>query len=96
MKHKIILPKNKENEGKSIYELIQKPQKVAKEFVLTSKSDGIHSLRSNRYRYTVYKDGFEELYDHENDPNEWKNIAKNSSNKEVLKKFRKELKNILK
>ncbi|MCL7754596.1 sulfatase [Polaribacter sp. Z022] len=90
------LPENKENEGASIYDLVRKPEKELKEYVLTSKSKGIHSLRSKKYRYTVYSDGFEELYDHEIDPNEWKNIAKNSSNKEVLKKFRKELKRILK
>ncbi|MEN8703379.1 MAG: sulfatase [Polaribacter sp.] len=83
-------------EGKSIYDLVKKPNKDGKEYVLTSKDTGLHSLRNKNYRYTVYKDGFEELYDHRNDPNEWTNIASKSSSKKVLKTFRKELKNILK
>ena len=90
------LPINKELEGKSIYDLVKNPTNVVKEYVLTSKDKGIHSLRNKDYRYTVYSDGFEELYDHRIDPNEWTNIAKNSSNKEILNVFRKELKSILK
>ena len=34
-----------------------------------------HSLRDARFRYTRYRNGTEELYDHENDPNEWTNLA---------------------
>jgi hypothetical protein len=39
-------------------------------------------LRGNRYRYTRYADGSEELYDHRDDPNEWKNLltGQNASN----------------
>ena len=33
------------------------------------------SLRDARFRYTRYRNGTEELYDHENDPNEWTNLA---------------------
>jgi len=62
---------------------------------LTSKDKGLHSLRNKNYRYTVYPDGFEELYNHRIDPNEWTNIASNSENKKVLKEFRTELKTIL-
>jgi len=32
-------------------------------------------VRSRRYRYIRYADGSEELYDHENDPHEWYNLA---------------------
>ena len=34
-----------------------------------------HGIRSERYRYIRYRDGSEELYDHEVDPNEWTNLA---------------------
>ncbi|WP_343330721.1 sulfatase [Polaribacter staleyi] len=90
------LPDNKVLEGKSIYDLVKNPNHEIKEYVLTSKAKGIHSLRSKTHRYTVYSDGFEELYDHRIDANEWTNIASNASNKEILNKFRKELKRILK
>ncbi len=33
------------------------------------------SVRSRRWRYTLYENGAEELYDHGRDPNEWTNLA---------------------
>ena len=35
------------------------------------------SLRTKRWRYIRYNNGAEELYDHDNDPHEWTNLAKN-------------------
>ncbi len=35
------------------------------------------SLRTQRWRYIRYNNGMEELYDHENDPYEWTNLAEN-------------------
>jgi hypothetical protein len=32
-------------------------------------------VRSERYRYIRYYDGSEELYDHDQDPGEWTNLA---------------------
>jgi arylsulfatase A-like enzyme len=34
-----------------------------------------HAVRSERWRYIRYQDGSEELYDHEADPHEWRNLA---------------------
>ena len=42
---------------------------------LTSTKKGNHTVRSQNWRYIRYIDGSEELYDHTNDPNEWKNLA---------------------
>lgn len=36
-----------------------------------------HSLRTKRWRYTRWRTGEEELYDHDNDSMEWENLAKN-------------------
>jgi len=36
---------------------------------------GNHAVRSDRWRYIRYRTGEEELYDHQNDPNEWNNLA---------------------
>lgn len=38
-----------------------------------------HAVRTDRFRYIQYEDGTEELYDHELDPNEWKNLASDST-----------------
>ncbi|MEN8253838.1 MAG: sulfatase-like hydrolase/transferase [Verrucomicrobiota bacterium] len=35
------------------------------------------SVRTRRWRYIRYKNGAEELYDHDDDPNEWTNLAGN-------------------
>ena len=34
-----------------------------------------HAVRGDRWRYIRYEDGFEELYDHQSDPHEYKNLA---------------------
>lgn len=86
------LPEKEDNEGKSIIGLLKNDKAKWNDMALTSKSEGTHSLRNARYRYTVYSDGFEELYDHSVDPMEWKNIAGSLPSKKVLKMFRSELK----
>lgn len=51
-----------------------------------------HALRNENYRYIYYENkGLEELYDHENDPNEFENIAYQSANSKIIKRFRDEL-----
>ena len=34
-----------------------------------------YSVRTQRWRYTLYNNGAEELYDHDADPREWTNLA---------------------
>src|SRR4051812_23710270 len=43
--------------------------------VLSTYGKGNHSLRDDRFRYIRYRNGDEELYDHTNDPYEWRNLA---------------------
>jgi choline-sulfatase len=45
---------------------------------ITTHNRGSHSVRSERWRYIRYADGTEELYDHRDDPHEWKNVANDS------------------
>jgi uncharacterized sulfatase len=49
------------------------------------------SVRSERYRYTEWGDGQHgiELYDQENDPHEWKNLAKDPASATVLAQMQK-------
>jgi arylsulfatase A-like enzyme len=42
---------------------------------LTTHNPGSHSVRDEHWRYIRYADGKEELYDHQQDPNEWHNLA---------------------
>ena len=42
---------------------------------ITTHNKDNHGIRSERWRYIRHADGSEELYDMENDPNEWTNLA---------------------
>jgi len=48
-----------------------------------------YGVRSERYRYIVYEDGSEELYDHENDKWEWRNLATDPGYASVKERMRK-------
>jgi hypothetical protein len=50
---------------------------------LTTHGRGEHAVRGDRWRYIRYHDGTEELYDHESDPMEWKNLADRSEHDQL-------------
>ncbi len=62
-------------EGVSIDSLLRDPGSKWNTPALTTHGRNNHALRNNRWRYIRYADGSEELYDHSNDPYEWKNLA---------------------
>ena len=49
------------------------------------------SVRSKNWRYILYNDGTEELYNHLNDPREWRNLADKMENQDILSQLRNEL-----
>lgn len=51
---------------------------------LTTYLKGNHAVRTERWRYIQYNDGSEELYDHENDPKEWYNLAGTGKYSEII------------
>lgn len=55
---------------------------------ITSHNQGNHGIRSERWRYIRYADGSEELYDHEQDPREWTNLAGRSEFAGVIEEHR--------
>ena len=55
--------------------------------VLTAHGPDNFALRDSRWRYIRYADGSEELYDHNVDPNEHTNLAKNPEYVPVIAKF---------
>ena len=46
------------------------------------------SIRTAQYRYIYYRNGEEELYDHNNDPNEWTSLVNSSDHTEALETMR--------
>ena len=72
-------------EGKSLMPLLQDPFLETNRAVVTTFGKNNHGVRSKRWRYIHYKDGSEELYDHQNDPNEFTNIAYNKEFEKIKK-----------
>lgn len=70
-----VLPAMPKLDGTSLAPLLKTPAQPWDLPALTTHGPGNHALRTERWRYIRYADGGEELYDHENDPNEWTNLA---------------------
>jgi arylsulfatase A-like enzyme/formylglycine-generating enzyme required for sulfatase activity len=62
-------------EGESLVPLLKDPKAEWDRPAVTTHGRGNHAVRSERWRYIRYADGSEELYDHDNDPREWTNLA---------------------
>ena len=73
------LPENKQLEGRSFASLVGKPDADWPYPAIITHSPhwlGVnHAVRSKRHHYIRYSDGGEELYDMQNDPNQWRNLA---------------------
>jgi arylsulfatase A-like enzyme len=78
-------------EGKDLTPLMKNPQAPWDKASLTVFGYKNYGLRSERYRYITYADGTEELYDHEKDRWEWRNLAEDPEYAEVKNAMRKEL-----
>jgi arylsulfatase A-like enzyme len=82
------LPIPKQCDGESLVPLLKDVKKKRSKPALTSFGfdRGIvgHSVRSERWRYIRYSNGFEELYDHSTDPSEWTNLAVHGEYAEVI------------
>ena len=62
-------------EGANITPLLLDPKANWDKPAVTTFHLNNHSIRTERWRYIHYAEGGEELYDHDNDPYEWKNLA---------------------
>lgn len=72
------LPKPTHIEGQSIRSLLADPKSTWDGVALTTFGKNNHAIRDSRWRYIRYADGSEELYDHDADPYEWKNLAQSN------------------
>jgi arylsulfatase A-like enzyme len=66
-------------DGTSLVPLLRNPQAATQRTVVTTFDRGNYSVRDARWRWIRYRDGSEELYDHQTDPQELKNLAGESS-----------------
>ncbi|MCK4749323.1 MAG: sulfatase [Bacteroidales bacterium] len=83
------LEANPDLEGISLVPMMKNTNAERERPALTTHGKGNHSLRTKRWRYTVYNDGGEELYDHENDVMEWNNLADDPDYSEVKEQLKK-------
>lgn len=77
-----------EPEGMSLRPLLEDVTATWDRPAITTYGEQMFSARSERYRYIRYPDGEEELYDHDNDPNEFTNLAGQAGYREVVERFR--------
>ena len=77
------LPPPPHLEGISLSPQLHDPKAGRERPAITSSYFGNHAIRSRDWRLIVYQDGAEELYDHQNDPNEFHNLAKNQTHQAI-------------
>jgi len=82
-------PPEKQLEGNDLSVLMKNPKASWDMTTVTTFGYKNYGVRSERYRYIVYADGTEELYDHQKDKWEWHNLAGKSGYAEVREKMRK-------
>jgi arylsulfatase A-like enzyme len=83
------LPAQQQCEGHNLKPLLDNPQSPWKYPALTTYKRNNHTIRSERWRYIEYEDGSQELYDHQNDPLEWNNLASDSNYADIIKQHKK-------
>jgi len=76
-----------ELEGKSLVPLLRDPGVEWERPALTTHGRNNHALRTERWRYIRYRNGTEELYNHERDELEWTNLAGDPKYADVKKKL---------
>jgi arylsulfatase A-like enzyme len=78
------LPPNPENDGHSFAELLRNPDMKWDKPTLTTMGRGNHRIFDGRYSYIIHKGlNVEQLYDHQTDPMEWKNLVNNPEFEEL-------------
>lgn len=78
-------------DGKSLVPLLKDPKAESSGFSISTFGRGNHSINTNNWNYIHYYDGNEELYDLNNDPNEYNNLASKIKFEAVLNTFRQKL-----
>lgn len=82
------LPPKEQLDGTSLVPLLRDPTTTADRAVVSTYDYSEFSVRTGRWRYIRYIDGTEELYDHDTDPEEWRNLAGSAEHADVLATMR--------
>jgi len=81
-----LKPKSK-LDGVSLVPLLKDQNGPWNRPVITTHGRGHHSVRTDRWRYIRYRDGSEELYDHQKDAHEWTNLADKAAYEKIKKQL---------
>jgi arylsulfatase A-like enzyme len=82
------IPARDELEGHSIVPLLKDTDAEWPHPAITTHLPENHTVCTQNWRYIKYADGSEELYNHQDDPNEWHNLANNPDLEEVISEHR--------
>ena len=82
------LPLRPDLDGSSLFSLLLDPTAPRERPALMTEQRGNHAVRTDRWRYIRYADGTEELYNHEDDPHEWTNLAHEDRLRDVIQTHR--------
>ncbi len=89
------LPTPKSVQGRNLVPVLQNPKTKVRSAAL-SLVRGSHCLRGDRWAYMRYRSGEEELYDMQNDPHQFANLASSEEHEDVRLKMHEQLKTRLK
>lgn len=90
------LPQKEGLEGTSLRPLLEDPDSEDSRNVhMMFAEHGHEAIITDDWRYIRYKDGFEELYDRKEDPNDWHNLASNSDYAQTVEMMRAKLRTSL-
>jgi len=78
-----------ELDGQSMKELLWQPATSWSSPAIMTFGYNNHAIRDRNWRYIVYEDGSEELYDHTTDHHEWYNLANEPKYDTVIARLRK-------
>jgi arylsulfatase A-like enzyme len=83
------VPIPKHVQGSSFKPLLADPTAKWETPAITTHGRNNHGVRTERWRYIHYANGDEELYDHDADPHEWTNLAKDDKHAATKKELAK-------
>jgi len=81
------LPAPQGLDGASLKPLLENPAHAWPRPALCTYLHANHAVTAERYRYIRYADGGEELYDRQQDPNEWVNLASHPAHAEAKRQL---------
>jgi arylsulfatase A-like enzyme len=80
-------PAKSDLDGRSLAPLLKDPSAETRP-VVTTFDHGNYSIRTDRWRFIHYEDGSEELYDHDVDSQEWRNLVADPAHEQTLRQLR--------